>query len=86
MIEAGEAVPWTKPAELIFAPNEPLPALGGMFKERFRFSSLTFEGSKDILAVFADGSVHQIRKTIDEKNLRRLIVRNDGEIVDSDEF
>jgi hypothetical protein len=86
VIEAGEAVPWTKPAELRYDPNEPLPALGGMFKERFRFSSLTFEGSRDILAVFADVSVHQIKKTIDEKNLRRLIVRNDGEIVDSDEF
>jgi hypothetical protein len=86
VIEAGEAVPWTKPVELPYNADEPLPPLGGMFKERFRFSSLTFESSKDILAVFADSSVHKIRKTIAEKNLRRLIIRNDGENVDSDEF
>jgi hypothetical protein len=86
VIEAGEAVPWTKPADISFDPDKPLPALGGMFKERFRFSTLSFAGSKDILAVFADGSVHQIKKTIDEKNLKRLIIRNDGESVDSDDY
>jgi hypothetical protein len=86
VIEAGKAVPWTKPTDLPYAPNQPLPALGGMFKERFRFSTLTFGGSKEILAVFADVSIHRIKKTIDEKNLRRLITRDDGETVDSDEF
>jgi hypothetical protein len=86
VIEAGEAVPWTKPADLAYDPNQLIPALGGMFKERFRFSSLSFEGSKDILAVFADGSVHQIKKTISERNLRHLIIRNDGETPDSNDF
>ncbi len=86
VIEAGEAVPWTKPADLPFHPDQSLPPLGGIFKERFRFSTLSFEGGKDILSLFADGSVHPIKKTIKEENLRRLIIRNDGQAVDSDEF
>jgi len=86
VIEAEKAVPWSKPADLAYDPNQALPALGGMFKERFRFSSLAFEGSKYILALFADGFVYPIKKTIDEQNLRRLITRNDGEIPDSDQF
>jgi len=86
VIEAGDAVPWTKPADISFAPDQSLPPLGGMIKERFRFSTLTFGGSKDILSVFADGSVHHIKKTIDEEKLRRLIIRNDGQTVDPTEF
>jgi len=52
-------------------------------------SQITDGTSNTILvieAVFADGSVHPIKKTIDEQNLRRLIIRNDGEIPDSDQF
>jgi hypothetical protein len=85
VIEAGEGVPWTKPADIPFDPNQSLPPLGGMFKERFRFSTLSFGGSKDILSIFADGSVHPIKKTINEENLRRLIIRNDGQAADSNE-
>ena len=60
VIEAGKAVPWTKPADIPFDANHSIPHLGGMFQERFRFSTLTFGGSKDILSLFADGSVHHI--------------------------
>ncbi len=42
IVEAGEAVPWTKPEDLPYDPARPLPALGGIFYDGFQ-------------AVFADG-------------------------------
>jgi hypothetical protein len=86
VIEAGVSVPWTKPADISFDTNQPLPPLGGMFKERFRFSSLSFEGSKDILSVLADGSIHRIKKTIAEENLKKMIIRNDGQAAVGEEM
>src|SRR4051812_38282459 len=36
VVEAGEPVPWTKPDELPYAPDLPVPPLGGISKEGFR--------------------------------------------------
>jgi hypothetical protein len=69
--EAGEAVPWTKPADLPFAPNAPLPKLGGQFADGFH-------------AALADGSVCLLRKdwnAAEEKAIRVVIGRNDGMVV-----
>jgi Protein of unknown function (DUF1559) len=68
VIEAAEAVPWTRPADLTYDPKGPLPKLGGHFK-------------KGSLALFADGSVAFIRDNIDEPTLRALITRNGREMV-----
>jgi RNA polymerase sigma factor (sigma-70 family) len=67
LIEAGEPVPWTKPADLVYDPKKPLPKLGGLFKDRIHCG-------------LADGSVMPIRRDFVEKAMRILIVRNDGEI------
>jgi hypothetical protein len=32
VVEAGEAVPWTKPIDVVYDPNDPIPELGGMFR------------------------------------------------------
>ena len=69
VVEGGEAVPWTKPAELPYAPDKPLPLLGGMFVGGFN-------------AAFADGSVRFLKDSIDPKTLRAIITRNGGERVD----
>ncbi len=37
-------------------------------------------------ALMADGSVHFIQNTIDPKTLRLLLIRNDGQAVDSSQF
>jgi RNA polymerase sigma factor (sigma-70 family) len=67
--EAGKAVPWTKPEDLSYAPDKPLPSLGGMFR--------------DVLNVAAaDGSVHLLPKKLDRKLLRALITRDGRENVD----
>ncbi|HLN28226.1 MAG TPA: sigma-70 family RNA polymerase sigma factor [Gemmataceae bacterium] len=68
-IEAGDSVPWTKPEDLTYAADKPLPKLGGLLSEVF-------------LAVYCDGSVHPISRNVNEQRLRALITRNGGEKID----
>ncbi len=69
IVEAWDPVPWTKPEDLTFDPNGPLPRMGGIVKDgRFR-------------AAFADGSVHDIPKETAEQTIRALITRNGNEII-----
>jgi hypothetical protein len=69
--EAYDPVIWTKPDELVFAPNS-LPKLGGVFSSGFT-------------ALMADGSVKFFRGTISPKTLANLIQINDGNIVNVDD-
>jgi hypothetical protein len=69
IVEAAEAVPWTKPDELLYDPDKPLPKLGGRFRTGF-------------LAGMADGTVRLIPYNTLEKVLRALITRNGGENID----
>lgn len=59
VVEAGEAVPWTKPADLAYVPGKPLPKLGG--------------DETSFLAVFADGHVQRLPKKWFEKNASHVI-------------
>jgi hypothetical protein len=65
IVEAAEPVPWSKPADLPYAPDQPLPQLGILRDYQFT-------------AVMADGTVHTIRKAMDEKGLRALITSKKG--------
>jgi len=65
MIEAAEAVPWTRPADLHYDPKKPLPALGGLFPDGFHLAR-------------ADGSVQFCKRRFRERELRLMITRNDG--------
>jgi RNA polymerase sigma factor (sigma-70 family) len=69
IVEAGDAVPWTKPQDLPYEANKKLPPLGGLFKEGFHIG-------------LADGSVHWIRRTFDIDTFRLVITRGDGQVVD----
>ncbi len=66
--EAADPVPWTKPADLPFDPDKPLPKLGGLFATGFN-------------AGFADSSVRHLKKDIDQQLLRALITATGGENV-----
>jgi hypothetical protein len=67
IVEAWDPVPWTKPEDLIYDPDGPLPRLGGIIRDgSFR-------------AAFADGSVHNIRNGTSEETIRALITRNGNE-------
>lgn len=66
IVEANEPVPWTKPAELAYAPEGALPALGRKHPDKF-------------CVALADGSVEFVPKTVSETALRAAITRNGGE-------
>jgi len=71
VVEAGEAVPWTKPVDIPYANNRPLPKLGGIFKDGFN-------------ACTADGAPRFLRRDISEKTLRALITPDGGELLPPD--
>jgi len=67
MIEAGKAVPWTKPEDLPYAADKPVPELGGSIEDGL------------ISLILVDGSTHILRRAVTkefEKNLRAYITRN----------
>ena len=68
VVEAAEAVIWSKPADLVYEDKKPLPKLGGP--------------SGRYTVAFCDGSVSTFRRgQIDEVNMRRLITVDDGNVV-----
>jgi prepilin-type processing-associated H-X9-DG protein len=71
--EAAEPVFWTKPDDLAFDPDKPLPKLNSLF-------------GKACNVAFADGSVRRIPVTINPKTLKALITRNGGEAIDFSEL
>jgi hypothetical protein len=71
VVEAGNPVEWSKPADLSYAADEALPKLGGMFKDSFN-------------AATADGAVHTIRSDFDEKMMKAAITHSGGEPIDFD--
>jgi prepilin-type processing-associated H-X9-DG protein len=73
IIQAGKPVPWTKPEDLPYDANKPVPKLGGHTPGGFN-------------AAFCDGSVRFLSQKIQESVLRALITRNGGETIDPKEF
>jgi hypothetical protein len=67
LVEADDRVPWTKPQELPYVAQQPLPKLGGHYHG-------------DFLVALADGSVRVVRKTTSEEAIRAAITANGGEI------
>jgi prepilin-type processing-associated H-X9-DG protein len=71
VVEAKEAVPWTKPEELPFDPaRAPGSLFGAGSPHRGGFNT-----------VFVDGAVRFIKMRIDPKVFRSMITRNGGEVV-----
>jgi prepilin-type processing-associated H-X9-DG protein len=64
LVESPSAVPWTKPEDLPFDADKPLPKIGGHFPDGFH-------------ALFADGHVVLLPDKIDPVILKRLITRNE---------
>jgi hypothetical protein len=62
IVEAAEPVPWTKPEDIPYDPDQAVPQLGGLFPDGFH-------------VVFADGTVKWVRRTKDPEALRALIHR-----------
>jgi hypothetical protein len=62
-VEATVPVPWTKPEDLSYTPDGPLPKVGGLVGSGFH-------------ALFADGSVRWIEAEQQESALRTLVPRH----------
>ncbi len=73
VVDAGSAVPWTKPEDLPFQLDQPLPPVGGSFKDGFNLVCL-------------DGSVFSVARSFDERLLKALITRDGGEPIDIDQL
>ena len=73
VVEAAKPVPWTKPEDVPFDREKPLPKLGGVFKEGFS-------------TAFADGSARFLSKKLSPKVLRAAITSNGGEFLGGDAF
>jgi Protein of unknown function (DUF1559) len=67
VIEAGDAVEWTKPNDIDWAPGSPKPSLGGSASWPY------------FMALMGDGQVKQLRRDIPDQTLRLLIDRRDGQ-------
>jgi hypothetical protein len=67
-VEAKRDIPWTKPADIPFDPDKPVPPLGGFVKGHFA-------------AALSDGSAHIFRRDdFKGDELKWAIMRNDGHV------
>jgi RNA polymerase sigma factor (sigma-70 family) len=71
VVEAGPAIPWTKPEDLPYDPKKPLPVMDGPYQDR-------------LIAMTADGAIHHMRWNLGEVAYRTLIERADGHVIDWD--
>jgi hypothetical protein len=69
-VEAKRPIPWTKPQDITYDPDQGLPAFGG-----WRPAA--------ILLGMCDGSVHAVAPTVPADMLKRWITMSDGEPVQS---
>ncbi len=68
-VEAKRDIPWTKPEDIPYAADKPLPKLGGHYADIF-------------VAAMCDGSVRAYSQKIDQQLLRALITRDGNEVID----
>lgn len=68
LVDGGTPVSWTKPEDIPFVPGQPLPKLGGQFKDGF-------------VSITADGAPRFSQKSIDPILLQKIVTRNGGEVV-----
>ena len=80
VIEAREAVPWTKPDDIPFEADARPEEAGALLKQL----GSHFRGGFN--ALITDGSVRFIRESIAPTVLRALITRDGGEVVSADQF
>ena len=65
-VESKQATPWTKPEDIPFGSEQPVPKLGGWYPDGF-------------FALMCDGAAQFLpRDKIKEQDLRLLIMRADG--------
>lgn len=71
--EAGEAVTWSKPADIAFDSKKPMPKMGAIFDGAFNVA-------------MCDGSVRFIPKGVKLENLKKYVTIAGGEVGSDDDF
>lgn len=66
VVEAKRDIPWTKPEDISYAADKPVPQLGGYYGDVFHVA-------------ICDGSVRALPLKMDEKTLRGMITKDGGE-------
>jgi len=79
VVEAKEPVPWSKPVDLAYDPNGPLPEFGGHFTLPHRFLYCKYGRKPFFFAGFGDAAIKYIPAKTSEKIIRAMITRNGGE-------
>jgi len=69
IVEARHEIPWTKPEDLPYAADKPIPKLGGIFPQGFHI-------------LFVDGSVRFVSHDVDQRVLRALITPAAGDTLE----
>jgi hypothetical protein len=80
VVEAGQAVPWTKPDEWEYSKDTPLPPLGGMFNRTDWVAKFRQMRSGTTVA-FGDGAVHFVPRSVSDLDWRKMLA---GEKVDKE--
>jgi hypothetical protein len=70
VVDAGEAIEWTKPDDIDFGPGQPRPELGG-----------AYPNVPYVMVLMCDGTVRKLIKTTPDATLRLLADRKDGEVI-----
>jgi hypothetical protein len=81
VVEGKQPVPWSKPADLIYEPNRPLPELRCEYSKPVFFLCHRIGDRAGFNAVFADGTTKYIHSDSDETMLRALMTGNASEKV-----
>jgi prepilin-type processing-associated H-X9-DG protein len=71
VVEAGKAVPWTKPEDIPYVPGKPVPKVGGPRGGGFN-------------ALFCDGSVRYFAKPPKDATFHAYITRAGGEVINDE--
>jgi hypothetical protein len=73
IVEAKRDIPWTKPEDIAYIQDQPLPEFGGYFPGGFD-------------ALFVDGSVHFLSDRVDQQLLGDIISIDGREPVDAEKL
>jgi hypothetical protein len=79
VVEASEAVPWTKPQDIEYDSDRPLPKLGGLFTGPGRFRILPSSRRAGINLLMADGRTQFVDASMPEHAWRWEISRTTTE-------
>jgi Protein of unknown function (DUF1559) len=81
IVDAGKPVPWTKPEDLVYEPNEPLPPLGGIFGDQKTTKGWNVDSEIEEIgwgAVLADTDWRIIGPDVSDATIREMIDRHRG--------